>query len=141
MAVRRPNNIFARRGRDRLHDVIVIVDDDETTLEWMNRLLSSAGYGVYTATDGTTGLAAIRKYKPKLALIDVFLPRMSGYEVCEKVRDDTTLEGITLILTSALDNDPATFDAGAVGADAFLAKPIDDDELLAVVVRTVVAQG
>jgi len=133
---RRPNNVFAaRRSHDRLQDSVVVVDDDEATLEWMTRLLSSQGYGVFTATDGTRGLGVIRKQRPKLALIDVFLPRMSGYELCEKIRDDATLEGMMLILTSAMDTDPGTFAPESVGADAFLPKPIDDEALLALVER------
>ena len=83
-----------------------------------------------TAADGEAALALIEAERPDLVFLDVMMPRMSGYEVCRAVRSDLGLTDVTIVLLTAKGQEADRQRGSEVGADEFMTKPFDPDELL-----------
>lgn len=109
---------------------VLIVDDEANLVRALQIVLSSAGYRVLTASDGDRALEDIRAERPDLVLLDVRMPTVSGYEVCQSVRADPALRGIPILMMSALCRDIAVEKALSMGADGFIEKPFSSVELL-----------
>ena len=110
---------------------ILVVDDVALNVKLLADLLAVKGYVVSTASSGTEALARLAADRPDLVLLDVMMPGMSGYEVCEAIRRDPAHAMLPVVLVTALD--PATERARGLeaGADDFLTKPVAQAELLA----------
>lgn len=80
---------------------IVLVDDDPDICRLAETRLRAAGFRVFTAADGNAGLQLIRAERPRVVLLDLMLPRMHGFAVCQAIRNDPTLHGIQVIVISA----------------------------------------
>jgi two-component system, OmpR family, alkaline phosphatase synthesis response regulator PhoP len=87
---------------------------------------------VRTAADGMSALAAIRRDRPELVFLDVTLPGTHGFEVCRAIKDDPDLHGTTVVMLVARGQTYDRAAGEAAGADHYLAKPFDPDELLEV---------
>ncbi len=112
-------------------ETILIADDHESSLSALEGLLLLEGFDVRTAPDGEAALAEFRRSRPDLLLLDVMMPRMTGFDVCRHIKDDADSRLIPVILITALS---ATADRVAgieAGADDFLTKPVDREQLLA----------
>ena len=109
---------------------ILVVDDDEHVVGFLNVGLSQAGYNVITAKDGEEGLASARQNRPDLILLDLAMPRMNGYQVCQAVRSDKDLSGTKIVVTSGKNYPVDIKAAKQVGADHYLVKPFVLPELL-----------
>ncbi len=104
------------------HAQILIVDDDPIVVQMLGRILGDRAQ-LRFATDGATALALARERAPDLVLLDAEMPKMSGFQVCEALRDDAALADVPVIFVTAHD-DPAFELAGfAIGAVDFIAKP------------------
>jgi DNA-binding NarL/FixJ family response regulator len=109
---------------------ILVVDDDEGFRALVVSTVEQAGFSALAAARGEDGIAAAREQEPDLAVLDVELPGISGYEVCRRLRED--LAGIGIIFVSGTRREPLDRVAGLmIGADDYLAKPFAPDELLA----------
>lgn len=110
---------------------ILVVDDVEKNTRLLVDLLGAKGYRTSKASSGAEALELIARTAPDLVLLDVMMPGMSGYEVCQKLRADPRHALLPVVLVTALD--PATERANGLdaGADDFLNKPINQAELLA----------
>lgn len=111
--------------------LILVIESEATQRQQMTRLLEHEGYEVLALADGETGLRAIVEHAPQLVVLELNLPRLDGYEICRQLRADpvtATLPVIIVAAHSTLDHTIAALDAGA---DDFLAKPIQQAELLA----------
>ena len=110
---------------------ILVVDDVAKNVKLLADVLGVKGYQTVTAASGAEALAAIEAESPDLVLLDVMMPGMSGYEVCQAVRADPRHALLPIVLVTALD--PATERAKGLeaGADDFLGKPVNQAELLA----------
>jgi putative two-component system response regulator len=111
--------------------LVVVIEDEPTQRALLTKVLEMEGYAVIALGDGEMGLRAIVEYAPQLVLLDLSLPRMDGYEICRRLRSDpltTTLPVIVITAHTAMDDMVAALDAGA---DDFLAKPVQQAELLA----------
>jgi putative two-component system response regulator len=111
--------------------LVVIIEDEPTQRALLSRLLDREGYRVVAIGDGEIGLSAILQQTPDLVLLDLNLPRMDGYEICRQLRLDpvtATLPVIVITAHTATEDMVAALDAGA---DDFLAKPVQQAELLA----------
>jgi two-component system, cell cycle sensor histidine kinase and response regulator CckA len=111
--------------------VVLVVEDDPLVADMLRTMLTRAGYTVEVAADGAAGLARIEAGGLDLVLLDVLLPEMNGLEVCQRVRaqdDDDYLPIIMLTAQSRPEQRQAGF---AVGADDFLTKPFEREDLLA----------
>jgi two-component system, OmpR family, response regulator RpaA len=109
---------------------IVAIDDDPSIVELIRVNLEMQGHTVLTAPDGIQGLALIKQEKPNLVVTDLMMPEVDGYTVCQRVRRDGELEGIPIVMLTALgelDDKVKGFDAGA---DDYLTKPFEIPELL-----------
>jgi signal transduction histidine kinase/CheY-like chemotaxis protein len=108
---------------------ILLVDDDEATLDLMTRWLEPLGYRVVVALDGETGLRLARQHRPRLVLLDAWLPGRSGYDILSELRKDPVV-GNTPVILVTVDDDRAR--GLACGASDYLRKPVSEDTLAAV---------
>ncbi len=108
---------------------ILIVDDDPFARESIEALLFKEGYHLTFAEDGHQALKKAGEIIPDLILLDVMLPDMDGFEVCQKIRNDPVLFEIPIIFITALDDRDSLHEGIRAGADDFLSKPYDRTEL------------
>lgn len=109
---------------------ILIVDDNEQNTELLQAYLDALPCRIETATNGIDALEAVHKDQPDLILLDIMMPRMSGYEVCEKLKADRRTRDIPIVMVTAL-NEVGDVERGVeAGADEFLSKPFNRLELL-----------
>ncbi len=110
---------------------VLIVDDEQNIAISAEFLMLSEGFEVVVAHDGEEGLAQIRAHRPDLVLLDVMMPKLNGFEVCQAVRDDPTLAGVRILMLTAKGR-AAEIDKGlSLGADAYISKPFATRELVA----------
>jgi len=114
---------------------ILIVDDEPDVLKLAEIRLRKWGYEIITASDGQNGLELIRNQKPDLVLLDLRLPNMDGVEVCRQVKNDKELKHITVILFTATEDMAVATMAKEHGADDYIVKPYEPEELLEKVKR------
>jgi len=114
---------------------ILVVDDDQDLLRALGTRLRAEGFGFVTAGDGVMAVAAARREKPDLILLDLGLPGGDGYHVLERVKSLTTTSQTPVIVLSA--KDPLVHDdkARKAGADAYFQKPVESAVLLAEIRR------
>lgn len=107
---------------------ILTADDDPQLLRLVARNLQFEDYDVLTASDGQQALEQIEQYTPDLVLLDVMMPRMDGFTVCQRVRE---FSGVPIIIVTARGQDQDKIRGLDLGADDYLTKPFSVDELLA----------
>ena len=110
---------------------ILVVDDTARNVKLLADLLGVKGYAVVTAASGREALAQLVAAQPDLVLLDVVMPEMSGYEVCQKIRATEGTAMLPVIMVTALDPAEERVKGIEAGADDFLTKPINQAELLA----------
>jgi len=110
---------------------ILIVDDAPANLHLLSRMLMAQGYHVRLAAGGEEALAAVRDALPDLILLDVHMPKMDGYQVCERLKGDERTHHIPVIFISALDQTEDKAKAFVVGGVDYVTKPIQIEEVLA----------
>ena len=110
-----------------------MVDDDEEIVGFVTMGLESAGYEVLSALDGEEGLYLARTSRPDLILLDLAMPRMHGFEVCEAIRSDRDLSGTKIVVTSGKNYAADMKRAKALGADLYVVKPYGCQQILDVV--------
>ncbi|MBE2315598.1 response regulator [Solirubrobacter sp. CPCC 204708] len=108
---------------------VLVADDDEDILQLVSFRLERAGYTVVTASDGQQALAAAREHKPDLAVLDVMMPGLNGYEVTRQLRDDEATAAIPVILLTARVQEADVSRGFEAGADDYLRKPFSPQEL------------
>lgn len=109
---------------------ILIADDDQVTCDLLAFKLERAGFVVHTAHDGAAALAAVLDDPPDLAILDVMMPGLSGFDVLRKIRQDPAVKGLAVILLTAKTRE-ADVDTGfATGAQDYIRKPFSPTELL-----------
>jgi DNA-binding response OmpR family regulator len=110
--------------------LVLCADDDEDILSLVSLRLRRAGYEVATAPDGEAAVEIVRTRRPALAVLDVMMPRRTGYEVLAELRGDESLRDIKVILLSARVQESDVARGLEAGADAYLAKPFKAQELV-----------
>lgn len=108
---------------------ILVIDDDEKITALLRRSLQFEGYQVSTAEDGETGLALAVQTRPDLVILDLMLPNLDGYQVCERLRN--TYQTIPILMLTAKDEVKDKVKGLTLGADDYLVKPFALEELLA----------
>ncbi len=110
--------------------LILLVDDNVQNLELMEAYLESLPCRIQTAVDGVEAFDAINKESPDMVLLDVMMPRMSGFELCQKIKASPATRDIVVIMVTAL-HEVGDFErAVECGTDDFLTKPVNKLELL-----------
>lgn len=110
---------------------VLIADDEPNILISLEFLMQREGHSVSVARDGDEALAAIRKERPDLVLLDVMMPGKSGFDVCQAVRADPDLAGVRIVMLTAKGRDTDLAKGTALGADAYVTKPFSTHELAA----------
>jgi CheY-like chemotaxis protein len=107
---------------------VLVVDDDDDRRGLMVLLLGDR-YDVASARDGEEGLAMAQKLRPDLIVLDLLMPRMHGFEVVRRLRDDAALKAVKVLIASSKSyaHDVSTA-VGETGADAYIVKPFDLEE-------------
>jgi len=108
---------------------ILVVDDDQTNLKFLTEILED-DFELLTVATGEEALNIIHQFRPRIVLLDVMLPGVSGYEVCKKIKQDQQLTEVKIILISAKAMVNERQQGYAAGADDYITKPFDHEELL-----------
>jgi two-component system, OmpR family, alkaline phosphatase synthesis response regulator PhoP len=109
---------------------ILIADDNIQNVELLEAYLAGIDCEIRTAVDGEDTLRVVDEFHPDLLLLDVMMPRLSGFEVCKKLRTDPKTRDLLILMVTAL-NEPSDFERGVqAGTDDFLTKPVNKVELL-----------
>lgn len=109
---------------------ILVVDDELDMLMVIKLRLEASGYEVITATDGLEGLNAARRVKPDLIVLDIMLPKMNGYKVARFLKFDEEYKSIPIVMLTALSGEEDKSTGIETGADAYLTKPFETQQLL-----------
>jgi class 3 adenylate cyclase len=110
---------------------ILVVDDQRANAEMMAEVLRARGYEVLTAPSGEAALTQVRAVRPDILVSDILMPGMDGYEVCRRLRDDAATALLPIILVTSLDAQAERVKGLEAGADDFLSKPVNWEELFA----------
>jgi DNA-binding response OmpR family regulator len=111
--------------------LVLVADDDEDILGLVSFRLERSGYEVAAAKDGEEALRLARELSPALVVLDVMMPRLDGYEVTRRLREDEATRGIPVILLTALAQEADVARGFESGADDYLRKPFSRQELAA----------
>lgn len=109
---------------------ILIVDDEPNIVISLEYLMKKEGFAVAIANDGDAALALAAEFRPDLVLLDVMMPKKSGYEVCQQMRGDPALAGIKVLMLTAKGRETEVAKGVALGADAYVTKPFSTKELV-----------
>jgi PleD family two-component response regulator len=121
-------NPFPPLGARRQGHVLV-VDDDAINRVLLHDVLQSAGFVVEQASDGEAGLASVASNEPDVILLDVMMPKLDGFEVCRRLKQSVATVHIPVIIITALSDRAARLAGIEAGANEFVTKPIDQEEV------------
>lgn len=109
---------------------ILVVDDEQDLLDLIEYNLRQEGYDVIKAENGREGIQMAKEHMPDLVLLDIMMPQMDGIEVCDKMREDSTLSHIPIIFLTARSDEKTEIEGLNKGADDFITKPISTTKLV-----------
>lgn len=112
---------------------ILIIDDEQDLVEMLKLRLESVGYEILDAYDGKTGLDKAKEEKPDLILLDLMLPKMDGYQLCRILKFDEEYKRIPIIMLTARAQEKDKDQGMTCGADEYVAKPFEPNELVTVI--------
>lgn len=121
----------AREARAEAAFRILVVDDDQDMAAFLARLLKAEALSVDTVFDGASALSSVASRPPDLILLDVMLPDMNGFEICERLKADPVTALTPIVLVTALEDQQSRVRGIQAGADDFLSKPVKREELIA----------
>lgn len=110
---------------------VLIVDDEPNIVISLEFLMRKEGFEVDIAADGEEALAKVASFAPDLVLLDVMMPKKSGFEVCEILRTDPALSALRIVMLTAKGRETEVAKGMALGADAYLTKPFSTKDLVA----------
>lgn len=108
---------------------VLIADDNQQNCELLDAYLSLENYEIATAHDGQQTLDRVADWQPDLILLDIMMPKLSGYEVCQKLKSDKATRAIPILMVTALNEKNDIEKAVQAGCDDFLTKPVNQLEL------------
>jgi len=114
---------------------VLIIDDEPNIVTALEFLLEKRGYQVKVAANGEDALAEVAAFRPDLVLLDVMMPKVSGYEVCQRMRADPRWQGIKIVMLSAKGREVEVSKGMSLGADLYVTKPFSSAELVATIDR------
>lgn len=109
---------------------ILIVDDEPNIVLSLEFLMQQSGYDVAVARDGAEALERMQSFQPDLVLLDVMMPVLNGFEVCQKIRENTAWNAVKIVMLSAKGRESEVSKGLALGADAYVTKPFSTKELV-----------
>ncbi len=114
--------------RDKKHRILVVEDEDNIAIA-LDYLITREGYAYDRVANGGAALAHIRQTHPDLVLLDVMLPEVSGYEICQEMRLDPKLSDVKILMMTARGSAIERRKGMALGADGFISKPFELEDL------------
>jgi twitching motility two-component system response regulator PilH len=117
------------------NDVILVADDSPTELRLVVETLRRRGYQTITASDGQEALEKAQNEQPRLAILDIIMPKQNGFQVTRQLKNSAATKDIKIVLLSSKSQDSDRFWGLKQGADDYVAKPFEDEMLLEVVAR------
>jgi two-component system sensor histidine kinase ChiS len=124
-----------------MQETILIVDDNRDNIEILSAFLKSRGYQVASAEDGKTALAKLEEVNPSLVLLDVMMPGMDGWQVCRTIKAHPDYGSTRVMMVTAKGGFEDKYEGMRSGADDYVVKPVDLDELAEKVERNLAAAG
>jgi DNA-binding response OmpR family regulator len=109
---------------------VLIADDEPNIVTALEFLLQKSGYEVMVAHNGDEALQRVESFGPDLVLLDVMMPRISGYEVCRRMRERSDWRHIKIIMLSAKGREAEVSKGVSLGADLYVTKPFSNNELV-----------
>ncbi len=110
---------------------ILIVDDEQNIIISLEFLVNQAGYEYRIAHDGQEALAFMAEFEPDLVLLDVMMPKINGFEVCRRIRENPDWQAVKIIMLTAKGREVEVTKGLALGADSYVIKPFSTKELMA----------
>jgi DNA-binding response OmpR family regulator len=120
----------AKVGGATLPGPLVVIDDEPYALRAMSYLLTREGYEVVTASNGEEGLQLVGQLRPPLVFLDIMMPQLDGYEVCQRIRSDSSLDGTYIVMLSAKGQQIDRERGIAEGANEYMTKPFSPREVV-----------
>jgi len=120
---------------------VLIVDDEPNIVAALEFLLEKNGYEVKVAGNGADALEQLDAFRPDLVLLDVMVPRLSGYEVCQRMRAEPKWRDIKIVMLSAKGREVEVNKGMSLGADLYVTKPFSSAELVATLHRLLAARA
>lgn len=117
--------------RPEMRPKVVLVEDETDISEPLSYSLRKGGYDVHLADEGFRGLDLIRRTRPQLAILDIMLPGIDGFEICRRMRVDAATKGVPIVMLTAKDDQTDIVLGLGLGADDYIAKPFSTAQLLA----------
>ncbi|OIP70014.1 MAG: two-component system response regulator [Oscillatoriales cyanobacterium CG2_30_40_61] len=114
-------------------NTVMVVEDSVTQREMICSLLKQNGLQVSIATDGVEALEEVQKKRPDLMVLDIVMPRMNGYELCRRLKSDPKTRHIAIVMCSSKGEEFDRYWGMKQGADAYIAKPFQPEELVGTV--------
>ncbi len=115
---------------EKINELILIVDDEPNIRETAAFILETEGYQVIKACNGEEGLDQVKQLRPRVVLLDVMMPKMDGYTLCKKIKQDPELKDTFVIMLTAKGQKVDEQHAILMGADAYMTKPFDAEEIM-----------
>jgi two-component system, OmpR family, alkaline phosphatase synthesis response regulator PhoP len=109
---------------------VLIVDDNPQNVELLQAFLESLPVKIITASDGVEALDKVEEHKPDLILLDIMMPRLSGFQVCRRIKENVKTRDIQVLMVTALNELGDIEQATECGTDDFVSKPVNKFELL-----------
>lgn len=109
---------------------ILIVDDEPNIVLSLEFLMQQSGFDVAVARDGAEALERMQSFQPDLVLLDVMMPVLNGFEVCQKIRENSAWNDVKIVMLSAKGRESEVNKGLALGADAYVTKPFSTRELV-----------
>jgi DNA-binding response OmpR family regulator len=120
---------------------ILIIDDEPNIVLSLEFLMKREGFEVAVAGDGEAALRAMAERRPDLVILDVMMPKLNGFEVCQRIRAEPALRGVRVLMLTAKGRETEMKKGLEVGADAYVTKPFSTKELVAEIRRLLQARG
>ena len=120
----------AASGNELPPSTVLIVDDNPQNVELLQAFLETLAVRILTAADGVEALEKVKQHNPDLILLDIMMPRMSGFQVCRTLKNDPKTKDIQVLMVTALNELGDIEQASDCGTDDFVSKPVNKFELL-----------
>ena len=120
-----------------MEKTVLIIDDDEKLSKMLAFLFMAKGFKVECANSGPAAFEVLERIKPSIVILDIMMPEMDGFEVCEKVKGDPALKDIPVIILSALSSEENREKSVSLGAYAYFEKPFKSAELVSKAVEAI----
>jgi len=114
---------------------VLIVDDEANIVISLEFLMEQAGYDIRVAKNGQEALEQVTEFRPDLVLLDVMMPKINGFEVCRRIREEPAWQNIKIVMLTAKGREVEVTKGLALGADSYITKPFSTKELMAEVRR------